>query len=119
MARPRVGDIEKRVIQVNIRLTKNEAEKVEQYAKASGLSPANWIRAKVFIGRFPSLKLSPLDASIYCELKKMGVNFNQATHKLNLGEKPDGIFLKLVLEIRALMDRMHKLLAYDRQPDQG
>ena len=119
MARPRIDDIEKRVVQVNIRLTKSEAEKVDEYAKASGLSPANWIRVKVFTGRFPSIKLSPLDASIYCELKKIGVNVNQAVHKLNAGERPDGIFLKLLFELRALLNRILKLLMHDRQPDQG
>jgi len=41
MARPRKNDIEKRTIQVNIRLTKDEADKVNNYAAASEESPAN------------------------------------------------------------------------------
>jgi hypothetical protein len=119
MARPRKDDIEKRTVQVNIRLTKEEAEKVKEFATGSGLSPANWIREKVFTGRFPSPKISPLDAAIYQELKKVDVNLNQAVHKLNIGEKPDGIFLKLLFELRALLNRIYKLLLHDRQPDQG
>jgi hypothetical protein len=117
MARPRIDDIEKRVVQVNIRLTKDEAEKVDQYAKASRMSPANWIRVKVFTGRFPSFKLSQLDASTYLELRKIGVNINQGIHKLNAGEKPDGIFLRLLFELRALLHRIEKRLLHDRQPD--
>jgi hypothetical protein len=119
MARPRIDDIEKRIVQVNIRLTKDEAEKVDEYAKASGISPANWIRSKVFTGRFPPLKVSTLDMSIYLELKKIGVNINQATHRLNLDEKPDAIFLRCLLDLRALLDRIESRLLYDGQPDKG
>jgi mobilization protein NikA len=119
MARPRKDDIEKRTIQVNIRLTKDEAEKVKEFATGSGLSSANWIREKVFTGRFPNPKLSPLDAAFYQELKKLDVNLNQAVHKLNVGEKLDGLFLKLIFELKALLNRIHKLLLHDGQPDQG
>lgn len=117
MARPRKDDIDKRVVQVNIRLTKDEAEKVEEYSRASKMSPANWIRVKVFTGRFPSLKLSPLDGLIYHELNKIGVNLNQAAHQLNLGQKPDDIFLRLLNELKALLLRIEKLLLHDGQPD--
>ena len=117
MARPRKDDIEKRVVQVNIRLTKDEAEKVEEYSKASKMSPANWIRAKVFTGRFPTLKLSHLDGSIYNELKKIGVNVNQAAHQLNLGQKPDSIFLGLLHELVALLKRIERQLLHDGQSD--
>ena len=118
MARPRKDDIEKRIMQVNIRLTKGEADKVEEYSKASGVTPANWIRQKVFTGKFPNPKMSPLDASIYTELRKIGVNLNQVTHQINLGEKP-AILMKLQLELMAMLEKIYKLLLHDRQPDQG
>jgi hypothetical protein len=41
MARPNIDEKEKRVVQVNIRLTRDEENKVNHYAAASGLSPAN------------------------------------------------------------------------------
>ena len=44
MGRPRVDDQDKRIVQVNIRLTEDEYKKASQYAEASHLSPANWIR---------------------------------------------------------------------------
>lgn len=88
MSRPKVNEKDKRIVQVNIRLTTTEASTIDEYARASGLSPANWIRMKVFTGKFPAIRLSPTDATLYHELKKIGVNLNQAAHKLNQGEFP-------------------------------
>jgi hypothetical protein len=118
MARPRRSDIEKRIVQVNIRLTNDENAKVNEYATASGLSPANWLRAKVFTGKFPSVKMSPLDASIYQELKKIGVNLNQATHKMNQGDFPKE-YPVIQLGLLALLDKILKALIDDGQPDKG
>ena len=86
MGRPRVEDQNKRIVQVNIRLTEEEYKKVTQYSQASGLSPANWMRRKVFTGKFPPVKLSPLEASMYNELRSIGVNLNQIAHKINQGD---------------------------------
>jgi uncharacterized phage-associated protein len=113
MGRPRVEDQDKRVVQVNIRLTEDENKKVIHYASASGLSPANWIRKKVFTGKFPAVKASPLDASIYNELKKIGVNLNQATHKINQGDMPKD-YTVFILQLRNLLDKVLKTLIDDR-----
>lgn len=118
MARPRKDDIEKRLVQVNIRLTKGEALKVEQLAQASGLSPANLIRYKFFSGRFPEPKQSPLDGQIYHELKKIGVNLNQATHKINSGETPADYRVILTVLLQKL-DNIFKRLIDDRQAGEG
>lgn len=82
MARPSLIEEEKRKIQVNIRLTKQEHEKVMLFSEGAGMSPANWIRHKIFTGRFPVMKISPLDAAFYRELHKIGVNLNQVVRKL-------------------------------------
>lgn len=118
MARPRKNDIDKRTVQINIRLTKHEVEKTDNYAKASGLSPANWIRQKIFTGKFPVLKVSPLEGDIYRELKKVGVNLNQGTHRLNQGDVPRD-YNHLQNELLALLNRIIRLLIHDRQPNQG
>lgn len=118
MARPRKDDIEKRVVQINIRLTKDEAEKVNSFARACGLSPANWTRQKVFTGRFPVVKASPLDAEIYRELRRIGANLNQGTHRLNQGDVPTS-YLVLQNELLSLLNRIINLLIHDGQPDQG
>ncbi len=118
MARPRKNDIEKRTIQVNIRLTKDEADKINNYATASEQSPANWIRQKAFTGKFPIMKVSPLEGEIYRELKRIGVNLNQGTHRLNQGDVPADYRI-LQVELLTLLDKIIKLLIHDRQSDQG
>ena len=113
MARPRINDSDKRVVQVNIRLTIEESNKVNQYAAASGLSPANWIRYKVFVGKFPPVKMSPLDASVYLELKRIGVNLNQVTHRINAGAFPKE-YLVRQLELTMILNNIIKVLINDR-----
>lgn len=71
MGRPRVNDIDKRQVQVNIRLTTDENNKVNEFASASGLSPANWIRMKIFTGKFPAVKMSSLDSSCISNLERL------------------------------------------------
>lgn len=105
-------------MQVNIRLTTDENDQVVEFAKASGLSPANWIRIKIFTGRFPPIKISPLDTAVYLELKKIGVNLNQVTHKINLGEFPK-TYLIHQLELMRMLREIIKRLTDDGQPDQG
>lgn len=116
MGRPRVDDQDKRVVQVNIRLTEDEYKKAIDHAEASQLSLANWIRRKVFTGKFPPMKLSPLDSKVYYELRKMGVNLNQIAHKINQGEIPKE-YLPFMLQVRARLTELLKLLSNDGQPD--
>lgn len=116
MGRPRVNNQNKRVVQVNIRLTEDEYKKVSQYAEASHLSPANWIRHKVFIGKFPPMKTSPIDAKVFYELNKMGVNLNQITHKINQGEIPKE-YLPFTLQVRARLTDLLKQLSNDGKSD--
>lgn len=78
-----MGKDQRRTVQVNIRLTLAEIKKVEAYAQSAGLSPANWIRHKVFTGRFPDVRNSPVEAALYRELHKIGVNLNQAVRLVN------------------------------------
>jgi MobC-like protein len=118
MSRPKIDDQDKRVIQVNIRLTVDENAKVVQFAAASGISPANWIRKKVFSGKMPPVKLSPADTSLYQELRKIGVNLNQATHKLNAGDFPQDF--RLILQtLLFLLNKILKSILHDREHDQG
>ncbi|CAN5389651.1 hypothetical protein BH10BAC4_BH10BAC4_07520 [soil metagenome] len=118
MTRPPVNASEKRIHQVNIRLTDDENEKANQHSAASGLSPANWIRKKVFTGKFPAIKLSPVDAALYMELKKIGVNLNQVTHRINQGDFPKE-YQALLLNLTSMIGKILKLMTDDRQSDQG
>lgn len=114
MARPHIDNKEKRIVQVNIRLTIDEQNKVNHYASASGMSPANWIRKKVFSGKFPAVRQSPLDTATYQELRNIGVNLNQAVHKINKGELPS-FFYKQLQELQEKVNQIIKLLIDDRE----
>lgn len=116
MSRPILDDNKKRTVQVNIRLTAEESNQVNDYAEASGLSPANWIRHKVFTGKNPAVKVSPLEASIYQELKRIGVNLNQVAHKLNQSALPNDLE-KVLIDVRHLLDEILTTLLHDRQHD--
>ena len=118
MSRPKINEQDKRVVQVNIRLTTEESNKVNDYAAASGISPACWIRLKAFSGKNPQVRMSPLDTSIYQELKRIGVNLNQATHKLNQGDFPQDLRV-LQLQLIALLNKILKAIIDDSQHDQG
>lgn len=85
MARPAMNEEERRTVQVNIRLTEDESKRVNEQAESSGLSPANWIRQKIFTGRFPTVKASPIEAKLYRELHYIGNNLNQAVKQLHTG----------------------------------
>ena len=115
MGRPNLKEEDKRTVQVNIRLTVSENEKVCEYAAAGNLSPANWIRQKVFTGRFPSVKTSPLDAAMYRELHKIGVNLNQATHKINSGQVPEN-YRAILLSLYKHVNQILILLLNDSGP---
>ena len=114
MARPRKNDIDKRTRQLNIRLTESESIRLNDYAKTSKTNPAELVRQKVFTGKFPPAKMALLDIETYKELKKIGVNINQAVHKLNqTGEKID--YQLQSLQLLALLNKIAKAIANDRQ----
>ena len=118
MARPILSEDKKRVVQVNIRLTQHEGEKVNTFADSAGLSPANWIRYKIFTGKFPQAKASPLDAAIFRELQRIGININQVTHKINSNEFPSEL-RPVFNELSDLLKHIVKLLVHDRGSGEG
>lgn len=118
MSRPKISEQDKRVVQVNIRLTETESSKVSNCAFASALTPANWIRYKIFTGKNPPVRMSSLDTSIYQELKRIGVNLNQIAHKLNQGDFPKEL-ATTQLELLLLLNKAIKIMLHDGQHDQG
>jgi hypothetical protein len=110
MGRPALQEVDKRLIQVNIRLTKEENDMVCNYAQASAMTPANWIRQKAFTGRFPAIKLSPLNAELYRELHKIGVNLNQAVKQLNAGKLSPAFLTILSALIKTQKDILNCLM---------
>ncbi|MCD8739704.1 plasmid mobilization relaxosome protein MobC [Mucilaginibacter roseus] len=110
MGRPALQEEDKRTIQVNIRLTKQENDMVCNYAQASAMTPANWIRQKAFTGRFPAIKLSPLKAELYRELHKIGVNLNQAVKQVNAGKLSPAFLTILTTLIKTQKDIFNCLM---------
>lgn len=115
MGRPRKSDAEKRTAQINLHLTAGEEKKIMEWAAASGMFPPEWVRQKIFTGRFPAIKQSPIEAAVYQELRKIGVNLNQGTHKLNSGEFPPN-YLALQMELLSILNKVYKVLLEDRNP---
>lgn len=107
MGRPVLKEEERRIIQVNIRLTAGEYAKVMNYTEASGITSANWIRQKVFTGKFPLIKLSPIDAAVYRELNRIGVNLNQLVKLMHEGKIDD--------RFDALRGVLNELLRLERE----
>ncbi len=114
MARPRKIDSELRVKQLKLHLTVEEKNKILHQAAASALHPSAWIRRKIFTGKFPSLKVSPIEVHLYQELKRIGVNLNQGTHKLNQGEFP-AHYTELQLSLLKILNNIYKVLIDDRK----
>lgn len=119
MARPKIPQDQKRIIQINVRLTLDEEAKVQHQATAAGQSPANWIRHKIVTGKFPVPKQSPLDLATYRELRRIGVNLNQAAHRLNRGEYAAEVsrLLTQLLQIHEIV--LEKLVSHDSQSNKG
>ncbi len=114
MGRPKKSDVDKRVAQMNLHLTREEEKKILEQAAASGLFPPEWVRHKIFTGKFPPVKLSPIETDVYTELRRIGVNLNQAAHKLNSGETPSN-YMGLQIELLGMLNKIFKLLLNEHQ----
>jgi hypothetical protein len=110
MARPALSEEERRVVQVNIRLTEEESKKVNEQAEGAGLTPANWIRQKVFTGRSPVIKASPVEAKLYRELHYIGNNLNQAVKLLHSGKLSPGYLTILTTLLNLKNDILKRLI---------
>lgn len=86
MGRPRVRDQDKRIVQVNIRLTE------EEHKKTNSIRPGKWIKsckldAKESIHRkIPASQAVASGHPCINELRSIGVNLNQIARKVNQGE---------------------------------
>ncbi len=88
MGRPTIDKGLKRSEKTTFRLTKKEQLQLNNAAEACGISTGNFIRLKLFKGKFPQPKPSKIDIDLYYELKKIGVNLNQIARRFNLGQVP-------------------------------
>lgn len=110
MARPALKEEDRRMVQVNIRLTQEENKKLNEQAEGSGLTPANWIRHKVFTGRFPVIRVSSVEVRLYRELQYIGNNLNQAVRQLHSGKLHPGYLNILTTLLQLKSSILQKLV---------
>ncbi len=91
MGRPQKEKAERRTINFTVRLTEEEMDRLVMLARQCGMAPAVLIRDKVFKGKFPEARAAVIDRETFLELKKIGVNLNQLTHKVNSGFLPTNL----------------------------
>jgi hypothetical protein len=116
MARPKLTEDNLRSINFTVRLTPVELKKLEAIAKLCGKAPGLLMRDRFFKGRFPEPKTPKLDYDTYFELKKIGVNLNQLTRKVNANIFPNGL-LSVLAKLQQQQDIIIKLLLDDSQSE--
>ena len=85
MARPKSDPVQKLSKRFTFRLTEDEMERMLKVSAICGKAPGTLIREKLFKGKFPHARTPRIDVNTYAELKKIGVNLNQLTWKVNAG----------------------------------
>ena len=85
MARPRLGEEERRTSTVGVRVTEAEAEELQERAQAARLSMGAYLRRRALGQRVRSAVERRLGAAEMRELNRIGVNLNQMARALNSG----------------------------------
>jgi hypothetical protein len=116
MGRPKLEQEKKLSKWFIFRLTEDELKRIHDAAETCGKSPGPLVRAKLFKGRFPNAKTPKLDLYTYAELKKIGINLNQLTKKVNSGLLPVGI-LSVLMKLMQLQETIIAKLLYDRNAE--
>ena len=85
MARPRLGESERRRRTVGVRVTEVEAEELRERAQAARLSVGAYLRRRGLGQRVRLAAELRLGAAELRELNRIGVNLNQMARALNSG----------------------------------
>ena len=85
MARPRLGDEERRTRTVGVRVTEAEAAELQERAQAARLSMGAYLRRRALGQRVRSAVERRLGAAELRELNRIGVNLNQMARAMNSG----------------------------------
>ena len=79
MARPRLGDEERRTRTVGVRVTEAEAEELRERSQAARLSVGSYLRRR---GLGQRVRMAAAELR---ELNRIGVNLNQMARAMNSG----------------------------------
>ena len=83
MARPRLGEEERRGRTVGVRVTEAEVEELQERAQGARLSVGAYLRRRALGQRVRSAVERRLGAAEMRELNRIGVNLNQMARALN------------------------------------
>ena len=85
MARPRLGESERRTRTVGVRMTEAEAEELRERAQAARLSMGAYLRRRALGQRVRIAAELRLGAAEQRGLNRIGVNLNQMARAMNSG----------------------------------
>ena len=85
MARPRLGEEERRGRTIGVRVTEAEAEELQERAQAARLSMGAYLRRRALGQRVRMGTERRLGAAELRELNRIGVNLNQMARAMNAG----------------------------------
>ena len=85
MARPRLGEEERRTRTVGVRVTEAEAEELQERAQGARLSVGAYLRRRGLGQRVRMAAERRLGAAELRELNRIGVNLNQMARAMNSG----------------------------------
>ena len=83
MARPSKGRDDQLSEMLRCRLRPAEYLRIRQAAQAAGLTLSDYIRRMLLRGEVTVRQSRSLDPDVYDQLRRIGVNLNQAVHKLH------------------------------------
>ena len=113
MARPRLGESERRTRTIGVRVTEAEETELRERAQAARLSMGAYLRRRALGQRVWSAVERRLGAAEMRELNRIGVNLNQMARALNSGAVSSSAETQEVVERAG--ELVAKLLAGERE----
>ena len=113
MARPRLGEEERRTRTVGVRVTEAEETELRERAQAACLSMGAYLRRRALGQRVRSAVERRLGAAEMRELNRIGVNLNQMARTLNSGAV--SLPAETQEEVERVGEMVAKLLAGERE----
>lgn len=110
MARPRKESPQQRSQTLRCRLTAVEKMRLQKAAIAAGLSLSEFVRAMLVHGRLKVVQdVRQFDAELYDNLRRIGINLNQAVHKFHAtGHAPPSLERAAAMVEKAVMELIEK-----------
>ena len=106
MARPRLGEEERRTRTVGVRVTEAEAEELQERAQGARLSIGAYLRRRGLGQRVRMATDRRLGAAELRELNRIGVNLNQMARAMNSGAASPAGTRETVEQVSELVARL-------------